>query len=165
MKNTIIRMSALFVFITAGYMANAQLLIIEHYTTKAFDCAIFPETSLASVDGTRFTPTHDDVDKAEQALTEDLKLVKCPKAQYDDQKEIAKKLAKYKLQIIGYTDNEGNKTLLINAFRNDKDKDKGIAEDWLKQIIQVKDGGLYFWNIKYDIAKNHLFDFVINGNG
>jgi hypothetical protein len=72
---------------------------------------------------------------------------------------------KYKIQVFGYTDKEGNKMLLLNCFRNDDNKDKDLATNWLTEMIQVEDGGIYFWTIRYDVGKNGLFDFKTNGNG
>ena len=35
---------------------------------------------------------------------------------------------------------------------------------WLKEQVKVLDGGSYFWNVKFDISKNELYDLYVNGN-
>lgn len=143
-------------------IAHAQVKA-EHYTTKKMDFAIFPAEYPTDLDGTAYTPSHSDVDKAEAALLSKLKDTKCKNK--DDMHEIVKNLDKYKVQVFGYKDKDGHKYLFLNCFRNDKDRDKEIASTWLSQMVQVEDGGDYFWTIKYDVGKDQLFTFAENGNG
>lgn len=165
MRRMMIRISTMLYLIFLGCPGNAQFVAVEHYTTKLFDCAIFPETSPAEIEGKRFSPTHDDVDKAEKALMEDLKSIKASKGAKDAQNEIVTNLPKYKLQIFGYIDKNGDKMLFVNCFRNDKDEDKELANSWLKELIWVEGGGVYFWTVKYNLAKNALTEFKISDNG
>ena len=141
---------------------SAQSTLVDHYKSGNFDCAIFPETYLGEVEGKPFTPQRKDADEAIKLVEETLKDVKCSKKDYRD--EIVKYLSKYKVQVFGYTDQSGNKILLLNYFRNDGDKDKELASIWLSEMILVDGAGTDFWNIKYDIVKKKLFEFKCDGS-
>jgi hypothetical protein len=153
---------AIFAF-AVSTTVNAQGVTVDHYTSGKYECAIFPDTYPTDIGGKPFTPTHDQADAAIKTLEANLKKVKCDKK--DDRDEIVKNLLKYKFQIFGYTDKSGSQMILINCFRNDDNKDKDLATNWLTEMIQVEDGGIYFWTIRYDVGKNDLFDFKTNGNG
>lgn len=163
MKKQIKSVCVALLMCTGALVSNAQTTNVEHYASKPFDCAIFPASYPTDMEGTHFTPTHDDVDKAAKPLTNGLKDVKCNNK--DDLREILKNLDKYKIQVFGYVAADGTKLLFLNCFRNDKNKDKDLANSWLIDMVQVEDGGDYFWTIKFDIGKNQLIGFTENGNG
>ncbi|MGP8214735.1 MAG: hypothetical protein ACLQQ4_04145 [Bacteroidia bacterium] len=130
-----------------------------HYKTDNYDCAIFPMGYVADFLQTnkRFTPGFSDIDKAEHALAEQLL------QQRDTTKrlsEIYRHLKKYKRQYFGYTANNGHKVLYINLFWDDDQ----YVKDWLKQMIMVQGGGSSYWNIKFDLDANKLYDLQINLN-
>ena len=157
----IIFCTALLVTALTPAAANAQVQA-EHYTTKLFDCAIFPADYPTGFNGKHYTPTHSEVDKAESALKDSLKNVDCHNK--SDMREILRNLKKYKLQVFAYTGLHGDTLLFINCFRNDKNKDKDIAASWLNTLIKVQNGGDYFWTIQYDVSTNQLFSFKENGS-
>jgi hypothetical protein len=163
MKNTFILIASIFFLSAINQNISAQHTAIEHYTNKGLDCAIFPDTYPTELGGKAFIPSHEDVNNAWKALTDNFKDLKCDNK--DDKNEIIKNLAKYKVQIFGYADKSGNKILFMNCFRNDGSKDKDLAITWLTEMIEVQDGGTYFWTIKYNLATKELFDFKENGNG
>jgi len=154
-----------FIFITFGVSSiNAQSPITaDHYMAKIFDCAIFPAAYPTELDGKGFTPSHTDVDSVTKALTEKFKMLNVTNK--DDRNTISSNLPLYKIQVFGYTDKAGNKVLYLNCFRNDRQKDKDLANTWTTDMVEVQDGGNYFWTIKYDLAKGAFFDFKVNGNG
>ncbi|HTA82262.1 MAG TPA: hypothetical protein VK783_05000 [Bacteroidia bacterium] len=126
-----------------------------HYSTKDYDCAIFPKANTDLTTGNRFTPGFPDIDKAEHALVEQLLI------QRDTTKRLAdinRHLKKYKRQYFGYTGKDGHKVLYINLFWDDK----AYIKNWLKQMIMVQGGSTSYWNIKYDLDTNKLFDLQIN---
>jgi hypothetical protein len=138
-----------------------QSTVAEHFQTSEFDAAIFPENSIDIFPGkSRFTPTHDEVKSAEMSLINQLKELNSEKLNQHDSPVIDKNLKKYKRQYFGYIDENGNKILFINCFWR-KEKEESLL--WLKERIRVLDGGSYFWNIKFNVAKMLLFDLEVNG--
>jgi len=163
MKNKAIILFTIFLYMTLWCSAHSVLDSInaEHYQTKNFDIVIFPEYSpdlMPSV--LRFTPTKEEVDQAEDALTKQLPALNSDKQNQYETPIIDKHLPKYKRQYFGYIDQNGNRILLINCFwRKDKDSDL----HWLHEKINVLDGGSYYWNVKFNLKKNELFDLNVNG--
>jgi hypothetical protein len=153
-----------FAFIVFGLsLIRAQSDIkTDHYNSMGFDCVIFPSSYPTELDGTPFTPAHSDLDTATRSLTAKLKTIKCDNK--DDRSAITDNLPKYKIQVFGYTDKAGNKTLFLNCFRNDREKDKDLSNTWLTDMVQVQGGGNYFWTVKYDLSKGVFYDFKTNGN-
>ena len=132
----------------------------DHFKTNKFDVAIFPANYLDLIPGQRFTPKRQDVEKAELALNKNLKDLNKKLVNQSSTPIIHEKLNKYKRQYFGYIDKNGNRILLINCFWS---KDKDDSDGWLKERIMVLDGGSYYWNVKYNLDKNELFDLDING--
>jgi|WetSurMetagenome_2_1015567.scaffolds.fasta_scaffold01666_13 hypothetical protein len=136
-------------------------IIVDHYKTVEFDCAIFPANSDDLVPGPRFTPTRDDIDRAEFILKRDLK--KLNSDLINQPPIIHENLNHYKRQYFGYYDEKGQKILLINCFWDRPGIEK-FNTWWLKGMIYVLDGGSNFWSVKYNIDRENLFDLSINGN-
>ena len=134
----------------------------DHYKNDKFDVAIFPKSYLDLISGQRFTPTRQEVEKAEIALNNNLKLLNKQLVNQSPTRTIHQNLHKYKRQYFGYQDEKGNKILLINCFWS---KDKDESDRWLKNRIIVLDGGSNYWNVKFNLDKNELFALDINGNG
>jgi hypothetical protein len=162
---TILAFSFLIVSIFAQGQEKADTILAEHYQTADFDCAIFPAKALAN--GTynipaakRFTPTRDDIDKAETALKTQLAALNKKKVNQLD-KAIEQILNQYQRQYYGYIDKTGNKILYINCFY--KDNTFGFGKTWLNYEVQVDDGGSAYWNIKFNLKKGKLFDLRVNG--
>jgi len=132
----------------------------DHYKTKKFDIAIFPANYLDLIPGQRFTPTRQEIDKAETELLTNLKTLNKQLVNQSSTPIIHKKLHKYKRQYFGYIDKDGNRILLINCFWS---KDKHFDGRWLTERIMVFDGGSYYWNVKFNLDKNEMFDLDING--
>lgn len=139
---------------------NTTFTKADHYKTKTFDVAIFPANYFGLIPGKRFTPTRQEIDKAEIALQNNLKSLNRQLINQSSTPIIHKNLKKYKRQYFGYIDYNGNRILLINCFWT---KDKDDTERWLTDQKMVDDGGSYYWNIKFNLDKNELFDLYING--
>lgn len=137
---------------------NAQN-IAEHFKTRQFEVAIFPESSNEIMQQNRFTPTKEEILKAENVLK--LKLTEVNKNlenQYDTP-IIHRNLKKYKRQYFGYINEKGEKILYINSLWN-----KSIKENrWLGQLIIVSDGGSHYWNIEYNLDTDELMNLSVNG--
>ena len=54
-------------FLTSFYYVKAQN-VAEHFKTKQFEVAIFPESSYEIMPGKRFTPTKEEIIKAFEIL-------------------------------------------------------------------------------------------------
>lgn len=136
--------------------------IAKHVLTKKSDIAIFPANSRELFDGgERFTPSRAEVDKAEHALTVQLAKLNADRQNQYVTPVIDKNLSKYRRQYFGYMDKKGNKILFINCFWK-RDKEGELL--WLKERIRVLDGGSYYWNVKYDVGEDGLFDLEVNGD-
>ncbi len=133
----------------------------DRYKTNKFDVAIFPANYLDLISGQRFTPTRQEIEKAEIALNNNLKDLNKLLINQSSTPVIHKNLHKYKRQYFGYIDKNGNRILLINCFWS---MDKDDSDRWLTDRIMVLDGGSYYWNVKFNLDKNELFDLDINGD-
>ena len=134
----------------------------EHYKTKEFDVAIFPETYKELLPEKRFTPTHENIIEAEMALRTKLEELNYLLTNQYDTPVIHKNLSKYLRQYFGYIDENGNHILIINCFW--KNVDKMAKKLWLKDRITVADGGSFYWNVKYNLDTGELFDLEVNGH-
>jgi hypothetical protein len=147
--------------ILAVFKSFGQANIADHYKTRKFDVAIFPVTSLDMIPGKRFTPTKEEINKAEAVLNSELKNLNKERPNQLSTPVIHEKLRKYKRQYFGYTDQNGKRILLINCYWC---KRKEFDEKWLKEKISILDGGSYFWEIKFNLDTNELFELYVNGN-
>jgi hypothetical protein len=162
LKQFIITFSFLTVFLPTLLLGQTTIstdttIIVDHYKTRKFDCAIFPYNYKKNYTEHSFTPTRQDVDKAEEALRKQLKKLNIRQIR-ERAPLIHKNLKKYKRQYFGYIDKEGHKILLINCFWADSDKDY-----WLTERVKVFDGGSYYWRVKFDLTTGLLFELKING--
>lgn len=110
----------------------------------------------------RFTPSANDISLVENVLKKNIanlniKLINQPK----DFPVIHKNLKKYIRQYVGFINNSNEKIIWINFLW----KNKYTKEEISKEIINIKDGGSYFWNIKINLQTGELTDFNVNGIG
>lgn len=132
----------------------------EHYKTKDFNAAIFPADFFGLFPRKRFTPTKQEIDQAEISLKNNLKILNKQLLNQLSTPVIHKNLRKYRRQYFGFIDNNGDKILFINCFW---DRSKDDSKFWLTEEKVVHDGGSYFWNVKFNLDKNELFELNING--
>lgn len=134
----------------------------KHYKTQKFNVAIFPANYIDLIASPEncFTPTKREVDRAELYLRGHLKEVNEDLINQTTTPIIHRKLKKYKRQYFGYIDENGDRILLINCFWS---KNKSNSEVWLQNRINVSDGGSYYWDVKFNLDKNKLFDLNVNG--
>ncbi|MDR6967735.1 hypothetical protein J2X31_001747 [Flavobacterium arsenatis] len=151
-----------FLLLMISMMSNGQKFVeAEHYKTSNFDVAIFPDNYFDLIGNKRFTPLKQDVLLAESVLKTRLKQLNKDLINQFDKPIIHKKLHKYKRQYFGCFDENGRKYLLINCFWFNK----GNHENWLKQRIDVLDGGSYYWNVRYYFDTDKLEKLEVNGVG
>ncbi|MFA7616870.1 MAG: hypothetical protein WCY16_09860 [Weeksellaceae bacterium] len=145
-------------FILSFFLGNGQA-VAEHYQTEDFDVAIFSKEYELYGFGKRFTPAKEEIAMAEQTLKMQLKEINKNQPNQSLSPVIHKNLKKYKRQYIGFYDENGKKCLLINFFWSDGKND----DYWLNDFVQVEDGGSYYWQIKYSVDDEQLFDLSVNG--
>lgn len=132
---------------------------------KGYQGYIFPESYfiLMTVKNQkeRFTPTKNDVQKAEELLNKQIEILNIEQInQVGNCPIIHKKLKKYKRQYVGFLNIDGEKIIWINLIWF-KDFDSILS----KEIVSVQDGCSFFWNIKVNINDGSVFDLNINGLG
>ena len=71
--------------------------VAEHFKTRQFEVAIFPESSNELMQQNRFTPTKEEIIKAENALKSKLKYINNPLINQSSSTIIHKNLKKYKI--------------------------------------------------------------------
>ena len=142
-----------------GILNIQSQTVAKHFKTNDFDVAIFPAILNDPINFEGFDITEEEVIKAEKKLKSNLKLINVNLENQHNKPLIHKKLKKYKRQYIGLYDEKGKKYLLINAFWSTHKE-----ENWLNEIINVSDGGSYYWNIRYYIDTDELKELNVNGN-
>lgn len=131
--------------------------VIKNLKTSSFDVAIFPAEYFDDANK-HFTPSKEDVIRAENALMTDLAELNKDLTGQDKTPVIHKNLSRYFRQYSGYINKSGQHILLINNLW----KKERLSYEWLKEIIDVADGGSYYWNIKYNCSTGELYDLMIN---
>ena len=147
------------IFLTSFYYVKAQN-VAEHFKTKQFEVAIFPESSYEIMPGKRFTPTKEEIFEAEKALKSKLKEANRNLENQYNSPIIHRNLKKYKRQYFGFINDKGEKILYINSlWKKNEEETK-----WLQQIIMVSDGGSHYWNIEYNLETDELINLSVNGS-
>ena len=122
-------------------------------------------------DKERYTPTLDDIEKAETILKNWIKSENSRLAnQIGNCPIIHNNLKNYRRQYFGYIDNSGNK-IIYTTFNWDRytllDRLRGYSKDesenWKKEKEMVLDGCSYHWEIKINLDTEELFDLGVNG--
>ncbi|NLR78366.1 hypothetical protein [Chitinophaga eiseniae] len=109
----------------------------------------------------RFTPTAREIDQAEKIIRIELaKMHRQAKGRDRYIHFIFDRLASYNRQYVGFIDVKGGKTIWVNFLWAAHECEYRKAFD--KEIIEVDDGGSYFWNVKVSLQGKHLFELVIN---
>lgn len=146
-------------FLTSFYYVKAQN-VAEHFKTKQFEVAIFPESSYEIMPGKRFTPTKEEIFEAEKALKSKLKEANRNIENQYNSPIIHRNLKKYKRQYFGFINDKGEKILYINSlWKKNEEETK-----WLQQIIMVSDGGSHYWKIEYNLETDELINLSVNGS-
>ena len=150
-----------------------SITIIEE---SKFQGAIFPKTYKNTTynwldEEKRFTPTSEEIKIFETILQKNIKKINKKRwNQTGSCPVIHKNLKKYNRQYLGFIDDSGKKYLLINFlwYKNHQEKieDEYYNElgDWKKNWQIWYDGCSTFWNVKYYLDSDTLFDLQINGS-
>ncbi|MCL9810078.1 hypothetical protein [Flavobacterium luminosum] len=151
-------------------LSQSNILLIE----KNFKGVIFPNTYKNSAfkfieESKRFTPTKEEIQSFENSLRKNLAGInknrlnqkyKCP--------VIHRNLRKYVRQYLGFIDDSGKRYLLVNflwekSIEPESEYRTDLA-NWEKHWQVWFDGCSHYWNIKYYIESESLFDLQINGS-
>ena len=112
-----------------------------------------------------WTPPAAEMDKALDAVDAFLKKpVGATQWQIGEIRQIRANIAKYRVQLVGDVRN-GKKVLFCNFIRS---PDKGEVDSfahWKRSLVQVSDGGFWYWSICIDTATGKCFEFNSNGYG
>lgn len=111
---------------------------------------------------TRWTPSDAEIDELENSLISFISKQKKIN-QIGNYPIISKKLNKYIRQYAGYISSEGEKIIYVNCFWYEKDDP--FSKGWEKRLIQVFDGGSYYWQIHFNVRKKEFSGFSVNGIG
>lgn len=137
---------------------------------------IFKENAtcfLCLQDKNRFTPTIEEIEKAEFILKNKLKTHNQTRLnQVSDCPIIHKNLKSYRRQYFGYIDNNGNKIIYLTfnwdrytLFDRLRGYHKNESENWKKEIEMDLGGCSYHWEIKINLDTEEIFELEINGIG
>ena len=143
----------LIIITTMGIFAFLNKNKAKVIETKIFSGVIFPEDYSISFlkEGKRYTPSSEDITKAEEILE------KCLKEQ---NLSVYSKLSQYKRQYFGLINADNGKIIYINAGIGFEEFEK---PNWKKDYVSVNDGGDNFFNIKVNLNQEKCFDFYVNG--
>lgn len=131
---------------------------------KDFSGYIFEEKHFVfmSIDNQekRYTPSKEDVFMAEELMKKDIsfenkKLINQPKGY----PQINKNLKKYVRQYVGFINKSNEKIIWVNFIWKDKYTDKEFSEE----IINVHDGGSYYWSIQINLTTKAISNLRVNG--
>lgn len=123
------------------------------------------------LDGARFTPTAQEITKAERLIRSTIKQINASRPnQVGSCPRIDKNLRRYHRQYIGYLNDNGERNLLIGFTWNRfpvLDLLDGTAleqrERWTREYYTVFDGCSLHWSISVNLTTDSLFNFGVNG--
>lgn len=108
----------------------------------------------------RYTPTKEDIFLAEQIMKKNIsclnkELINQPKGY----PRIHKKLKNYIRQYVGFLNKSNDKIIWINFIW----KDRFTKREFSNEIINVHDGGSYYWSIQINLTTESTSNLKING--
>jgi len=155
-------MKSFFLIVTFFLIGNPSFYVKgKSFTGYVFEKDYFVFMTIDYSDK-RFTPSMKDILLAESILDQNIKRFNTTlKNQPKGYPIIHKNLKKYFRQYVGFINNSDEKIIWINFLWKKKYTKEGIS----KEIIEVNDGGSYYWNIKINLQTMELMDFKVNGIG
>jgi len=135
----------------------------SHIKEEGFEGYIFNIDSLYNsfIEGKvkGFNPNKDEILFTEQLINQHIEqLTKFH--EYGECPVIHKNLNNYFRQYVGYINEKGEKIIWINFIW----KNSFVREEISKKIISVDDGCSNYWNVKVNLSKRILFEFLVNGS-
>ena len=147
------RFSTLIILILLGTLMRAQ--DITHIGCHRIQGYIIPEDVQLFPEPNRFTPSIEDIFKAEKILRQGIRRGKC------NNLPIKMIRNNYISQYVGYYDGNDNKEILMIFTK------KGIISDKsrFKGFINILDGDNNHWRITVNIDNGQIKDLIVNGPG
>ncbi len=164
----------LLVLISSNVMLCQNIYINDNY-----EGVIFPKTYKNKKyqfldDEFRFTPSLSEIEDFERDLKKKIKGIN--KNRWNQKHScpvIHKNLKKYVRQYLGFIDDSGKKYLVVNflwkkssiiTLNVEDDYFYDEKSDWKKHWHVWFDGCSHFWNVKYYLESDVLFDLQVNGS-
>ncbi|MBA4154338.1 hypothetical protein [Flavobacterium sp.] len=116
------------------------------------------ESSVIENSPSRFTPSIEEINGAENILISNLK----NKNNSKDGRYIFRNLKDYKRQYLGFINSDGDKMLHV-SFYLDKNSKKQDNRFWEEEYKLILDGGVSYWIAIINLKTNKLESFAING--
>lgn len=136
---------------------EAQELEAELYITTSYTVAIFPDSFPIKGKDKRFTPSREDVDKGEKALSRDLFMLNVKMENQDRDNLIHRRLLQFQRQYFGYINNEGERVIKIIAYVTSDEE----YPDFLTKERIIVSGTSDNWVVFYNMDKNELYDLSV----
>jgi hypothetical protein len=146
--------------------------VATRYQLPGADCALFPAG--ANMNGMfihpkhaqRFTPTKEQVVAIEKdLLPAQMRFLAANQPtnatvyEHKCRLRISKTLVKYRRQYVGFYNERQQPCLYINCFPINK-----LFPSWLRQLVEVEDGGASFWHIYFNLTTKQFFSFSHNSS-
>lgn len=156
---TIILSGELLIPSIAYNQPEEEKTIATKYITTSYNTAIFPAEYQVENVNNRYTPSQNDVFKAERALSRGIADYQKAIEKSSKDINIRQNLLAFHRQYVGFKNEKGEKILIINAFGNFS-QDQIDKLDWLNELITQKNKirGMVIWSLYYNIDKDKLFD-------
>lgn len=113
----------------------------------------------------RFTPSIEDIDRAEMVLSKNLKSVNALQLNQGGIKGpvIHENLKRFVRQYFGYYTETGDKIIYISCLLKDNyDNTPAKSARWLDGVIFVLNGGSNYWQVQANLEKSNLFGLDVN---
>jgi len=160
-------------FFGTGYSQKPDSTNIYHFKNGRIKGIVLTKdyempTSVVSIG--RFTPTEEEILKAEKILRKNIrKINKTRPNQFGSNPVIHRRLYSYFRQYVGVINEKGEKVIHINCLWNKYslvERILGYHDDRAenkKGYSFVFDGGSRYWSININIESSELFGFSVNG--
>lgn len=110
----------------------------------------------------RYTPTKEDIFFIEAVIKKNIALKnKLLVNQTNGYPTIHKKLSRYVRQYVGFINESNEKVIWVNFIWKGRYTEKQLAEN----IINVHDGGSYYWSAQVNLTTKEISEISINGIG
>lgn len=108
----------------------------------------------------RYTPTKEDIYKTEEIIKLNIKLANKNHVNQSGTTPIVhKNLNKYIRQYVGFINTNNEKVIWVNFIWGEYSRRHHLEKD----IINVFDGGSYYWNVTVDNKNGCLYNLQVNG--
>lgn len=133
--------------------------------TKDYEGVIFGKMGPANYTDDkeyRWTPTPAEIEEVETLMKKHiLKTVRKRGLinQFGDRPVIHENFEKYIRQYMGYINQKGQKIVWVNCFWKAYENE---FPDWKTHLVDVMDGGSYFWHIKVNLNNKKCTSYIVN---